>query len=261
MTSISDTHWLKANLDPAAGRAELGIRIPDLPPDDVQVRFTGRSGRANLEQAFEFYRFVLTHLPREQRGRFRLIDFGGGWGRVLRFFLRDYPAERFILFDCLTDAVECARSLKPPYAVLQNGVAPPLPLEAACADCCYAFSVFSHLSERACAGWLSHLGELLVPNGRLIFTTRGIRHIEFLRHSGSPSGRLPHPDELERRYAAGEFQFYPTGGGGELTDDFYGEAWITERWMDNSCRTLGFRRSEFVPEFGTVDQCVFVLTK
>jgi hypothetical protein len=86
-------------------------------------------------------------------------------------------------------------------------------------------------------------------------------HIEYLRNSRSPSGRLPHPDELERRYDAGEFQFYPTGGGGELTDDFYGEAWITEPWMNNHHRSLGFRRSEFFSEVGSVDQCVFVLTK
>src|SRR5262249_48345928 len=155
------------------GRTELGLSIPDLPPAEIQSRFTGRSGRANLEQAFQFYTFVLQHMPQQQRGRFRLIDFGGGWGRILRFFLREYSAERLVLFDCLTDAVKCAQSLNPPFSVHQNGVLPPLLLEKACADCCYAFSVFSHLSEPACVAWLSHLGELLVPNGKLIVTSRG----------------------------------------------------------------------------------------
>ncbi len=249
MNSIADNSWLNANLHPATGRAEFGIGVPDLPPVEIQLRFTGRHGRDNLQQAFDFYKFVLQHMPRESHGRLRLIDFGGGWGRVLRFFLREIPADRLVLFDCLTDAVECARSLNPPYAVEQNGVAPPLPLENACADCCYAFSVFSHLSERACSSWLAHLGELLMPGGKLIITTRGRVHIRHLRHlhpgtgllapvrrlfqrggtSHTPSlvTLLPHPDEIQRIYDTGVFQFYPTGGGGELTDDFYGESWIT----------------------------------
>lgn len=119
MNAISDNLWFVANLNPSAGRAELGIQIPELPPPEIQMRFTGRHGRVNLQQAFDFYAFVLKHLPREAQGRLRLVDFGGGWGRVLRFFLREFSAERLILFDCLTDAVECAKSLAPPFAVQQ----------------------------------------------------------------------------------------------------------------------------------------------
>ena len=48
LQSLSDTEWFEANLDPQAHRARLGIRIPDLPPDAVQVRFTARAGRDNL---------------------------------------------------------------------------------------------------------------------------------------------------------------------------------------------------------------------
>jgi hypothetical protein len=72
---------------------------------------------------------------------------------------------------------------------------------------------------------------------------------------------VPHPTDIERLYDSGAFQFYPTGGGGELTDDFYGETWITEKWMNEKYRSLGYSRYEFFTEFATVDQCVFVLTK
>ena len=72
---------------------------------------------------------------------------------------------------------------------------------------------------------------------------------------------LPHPRDIESRYRKNEFQFYPTGGGGELTDDFYGETWIPERWMAQRSRELGFRKCDFFREFGRVDQCVFVLTR
>lgn len=282
MTAIADNLWLDANLHPSKGRAEFGINIPDLPADGIQVRFGGRHGRDNLQPAFDFYKFVLQHMPSEQRGRLSVIDFGGGWGRILRFFLREFPATRLVLVDCLTDAIKCAQSLTSPYAIIQNEAVPPLPLEQACADCCYAFSVFSHLSEQACLSWLAHLGELLVPGGTLIFTTRGEAQIRLIRqllpnsdhinsdfragkdgaaHGHALTTLLPHPDELQRLYRSGKFQFYPTGGGGELTADFYGETWVPPQWMEANYRSLGFSQYEFFTEFATIDQCVFVLTK
>lgn len=278
---ISDEQWLAANLNPE-GHRDLGRRLPALPSEEVQVRFTGSCGAANLRQAFDFYRFVLLHMPKAEVGRYRVLDFGGGWGRITRFFLRECPADRLALLDCLTDAVETARSLDPPFQVFHTSVTPPLPFDGMVADCCIAFSVFSHLSKAACETWLLHLGTLLVPGGTLVITTRGKQQIDWIRTlhrrarwgflinllRGKPDGHednlvklLPDPDILERRYAAGEFQFYSTGGGGELTENFYGETWIPERWMRERHHELGFSRCEFYPEFDTVNQCVFVLVK
>ena len=157
-----------------------------------------------------------------------------------------------------------------------------MPFEKKVTDCCIAFSVFSHLSEQACEMWLRHLGELLVPGGTLIITTRGRQHIRWIRqlrraaswwslrnllrrprneHDDDLVRLLPHPDEIESRYRKGEFLFYPTGGGGELDQNFYGETWIPEEWMRERHRSLGFSRCEFFTEFATVNQCVFVLVK
>ena len=279
MHVISDEQWFEANLNPQARTAGLELSVPDLPPDAIQLRFTGRAGRGNLRQAFDFYKFVLGCLPHDSRGRYRLVDFGGGWGRILRFFLREFEADRLVLIDCLTDAVECARSLNPPFAVIQSNVKPPLPFKTDSVDTCYAFSVFSHLSEQACRDWLSHLSELLVEGGKLIITTRGEAQIGTLRQIARPIGYikrfikrkkdhihslltcLPRPNIVEELYDSGVFQFYPIGGGGELTEDFYGEAWIPELWMKQHYSSFGFSRYEFFPEFATIDQCTFVLTK
>lgn len=282
MQKMTDEQWLAANLDPKGEHQGLACRIPDLPSDEVQVRFTGACGAANLQQAFDFYRFVLRQLPQAEIGRYRVLDFGGGWGRITRFFLREYAAERLALVDCLTDAVETAHSLNPPFQVFHTGVQPPLPFPPASIDCCIAYSVFSHLSEAALVGWLRHLGELLVPGGTFIFTTRGEQQIDSIRrlrrlaplkamrallggarneHDDNLVRLLPHPDEIERRYHNGELQFYPTGGGGELSEQFYGETWIPEVWLKELHRALGFSRCEFFTEFDTVNQCVFVLEK
>jgi hypothetical protein len=274
MHSITDDQWFAANLSPEKNL--FGIPLPSLPSEDMQVLFTGKHGKANLQEAFDFYKFVLQHLPPENIGQFRLLDFGGGWGRIMRFFLREASAERLILVDCLTAAIECAQSLNPPFRVVQTDVNPPLPFNKEITDCCIAYSVFSHLSETSCISWLQHLSELIVSGGSLIFTTRGQMQIEVLRHLHRQTDRsihnlgrhaykllkkLPHPDEIALQYEDGNFIFYPTGGVGELTEDFYGEAWVPEKWMEERYRGLGFKRCQFFAEFSTIEQCVFVLTK
>lgn len=282
MVKITDEQWLAANLNPKADYPQLDFRIPDLPSEEVQVRFTGACGLVNLQQAFDFYRFVLQHMPKVETGRYCILDFGGGWGRITRFFLREYGADRLALVDCLTDAVDTARSLNPPFQVFHTDVQPPLPFDRGSIGCCIAFSVFSHLSQSALEGWLRHLGELLAPGGTLIFTTRGMQQIHWIRrlrrrtplnsvrtllgfsrneHDDNLLKLLPHPDEIEQRYQKGEFQFYPTGGGGELSENFYGETWIPETWLKERHRALGFSFCEFFTEFDTVNQCVFVLQK
>jgi hypothetical protein len=267
MEPISDHEWFDANLYPQMYRQKLGIRIPDLPPDEVQMRFTGRTGRENLQQAFDFYKFVLGNLPEHGLEGHQVLDFGGGWGRILRLFLREFEGERLILVDPLEDAINCARGLNPPFQIVHSNVTPPLSLQEGSVGLCYAFSVFSHLAERPCEDWLRHLGQLLGPGGKLIITTRGNWHIDYLRTLGQRNtpyllaGLLPSAEVILERYEQGVFQFYPTGGGGELSDEFYGETWIPKKWLDERYTAFGFRSCAFYTEFETVDQCVFVLTK
>lgn len=188
-----------------------------------------------------------------------------------------------MLADCLTEAIDCANGLRPPYKVVKNDVVPPLPFARASVETCYAFSVFSHLSEKAARNWITHLGEVLVDGGKLFITTRGPRQIEAVRsarsqvslikgilkrkilrrndHSTKLQTLLPHPDKVKELLEQGMFQWYPTGGGGELSDDFYGEAWIPKKWMQENHTSLGFRCYEFFPETGAINQCIFVLTK
>lgn len=264
---ISDHEWFEANLDPRNYRAKLGIRMPDLPPDDVQSAFTGKHGRPNLQQAFDFYKFVLARLPEGVLDKYDILDFGGGWGRVLRFFLREFEPERLIMADCMTQAVECARGLGSPFKIIHSNVNPPLPLKEDSIGLCYAFSVFSHLSEKVCSDWLRYFAKLLIPGGRLFITTRGRSHINYLETLSQTNsslallGRLPKPDVIRDRQANGVFQFYPGGGGRELTTDFFGEAWIPPGWLEERYVSFGFSSCEYFTEFQTVHQCVFVLTR
>lgn len=80
MEQISNDEWFEANLNPHEYRSTLGIGIPDLPCNEVQVRFNGRAGRENLQQAFDFYKFVLANMNKAGMDRQRVLDFGGWLG-------------------------------------------------------------------------------------------------------------------------------------------------------------------------------------
>ncbi len=267
---ISDTTWFEMNCTPGLKTKELSsIQVPLLPSDDIQLRFTGRTSRQNLEQAFEFYRFILTKVPSPES----VVDFGGGWGRILRFFLREVNPQKLYLVDCLTDAIMAAKATNPAFKIIQTLPGQTCPLDDASIDLVYAFSVFSHLSESFACENLKDFNRMLKPGGVVAFTTRGQQHLDFLREklAGPNTDRsghlfeaiqtLPNLDLIEKTIKAGEYQFFPTGGGGELSSQFYGETWIGEGWVKKNYRNLGYKKYEMFPEHGSVDQVTFILHK
>jgi hypothetical protein len=71
---IGDATWFELNCTPRLKTKEhSSIQVLLLPSDDIQLRFTGRTSQQNLEQAFEFYRFILTKAQSPELA----INFGG----------------------------------------------------------------------------------------------------------------------------------------------------------------------------------------
>lgn len=277
--SVSDADWFEMNCRPGTEVNIMGssFQVPLLPPDDVQLRFTGRTSRQNLEQAFEFYKLVLDQSTNLES----VVDFGGGWGRILRFFLREVKPDQLYLLDCLADAIDEAKRTNAPFHIIQTIPGQSFPLTNDSIDVVYAFSVFSHLSEAASRQSLREFSRILKKDGIAVITTRGQWHFDYLRkckasylskckalltnkpldHIEQVSQAIPDMDELEKALARGEYQFFPTGGGGELSSDFYGEAWIGENWIKENLRELGYSSYELYLEKGSIDQVTFVLHK
>ncbi len=263
---IDDTTWFELQFRPQDALKYYGIPLPGLPSDEVQMRYTARAGRDNLQQAFNFYRYVYSACELSQVNEPRILDFGGGWGRISRFFLRDTKPELIYIADCLSDAIDRLHATGNPCKILKNEPLPPIVGLDTHFDLIYAFSVFSHLSEQHLRAWLTYLMDCLRPGGHLVFTTRGCQFIDQLEqvHRENLSihsylkEKLPSPKEVRERYLKGEFQFYPTGGGEELTSDFYGEALIPRRYIEINYRSVLVDFTEAVPD---VDQSVVVLQK
>jgi SAM-dependent methyltransferase len=237
----SDDLWLWINTEGLRRVPEVRPYVPELPPSHLQVATHGNSGDAALRQGFEFYQLVRRLAERHHAVRSwdeaTVLDYGCGWGRITRFFVRDLPPERLLGVDCVEPMVRRSISCNP-FATFQCvDPLPPTALEPSSVDVVCAFSVFSHLSEEAHLRWLAEFRRLLRPGGVAILTTRPRGFIPELARLGKMaadgSGDLSvgaewfeHEDEWLARYDRGEYCFSPAGGTWAERGDFYGEALI-----------------------------------
>ena len=145
--NISDDEWFELQFNISEARTKYGIALPSLPSDDVQVGFTGLSGRPNLRQAFSFYQYLLAVTRIDRLTRPRIMDFGGGWGRVARLLLRETTPDQIVIVERMAFALACIRETGAAFHVVHSESAPPIRDLSGAFDLVFAYSVFSHLSE------------------------------------------------------------------------------------------------------------------
>jgi SAM-dependent methyltransferase len=196
------------------------------------------SGRELAEQSRAFYAKVLArhaqHGPEPMEGA-RVLDFGCGWGRLTRFFARDVGEGRLFGCDPSEAILDVCRQSRVPATLARTEPVPDrLPFTEPF-DLAYAFSVFTHLSERAHEACLRALHAALRPEAILVVT---IRPPEYLR-----TDPLLHPalvalgDEPRARLEEPRYLFAAHGAEPlNLQDEVdYGDsvvtlAYVRERW-------------------------------
>ena len=260
---VDEDFWLWCFTEGYRIDERLRALLPSFPPEEVQCRFTGAAGDATIREAFQFYSIV-KKLHREH-GRSPLVsvlDFGCGWGRIIRLFSRDIEAERLWGVDCMAPAIEICSDTNRHARFDLIAPFPPTSLPNDTFDVVYAYSVFSHLSEEAHLAWLSEFRRVLKPGGILVVTTRPREFIldcARMREAidrpfwtAGPAMSFLDTNNALDRYDRGEFLFEPVGGGDVLAASFFGETCIPRRYVVEQWSRL----FEFVAYFDDRQLCI-----
>lgn len=236
--ALDDEEWLEVLKRSVSEPVIEGVEFPGFPQEELQSLIHGGFGEQAVLEAWTFFRFCRDNTYRSAEGAagLRLLDFGSGWGRISRPFMRDFgPAD---LFAYEPNLLFCsvARALNPHVCFLHGPNLPDRSLPADWFDVVVGYSVFSHLPRQSTGAWLAELNRALRPGGWCVLTTWGRRFLERLE---ADEARMLGGEEIEwhprivieaagdvrarlREYDEGEFVF--------LGDEskLYGDAAISE---------------------------------
>jgi SAM-dependent methyltransferase len=218
--------------------------LPDVPDAALQATWNGTSGVALAAQTVAFYTKVVElnarHGARWSLDESRVLDFGCGWGRLTRSFIRDVAPGSLFGCDPVAPILDVCRSNGVPAHLAQSDFVPErLPFDQSF-DLIYAFSVFTHLSEQAHRASLRAIHDALVPGGLLVVTVRPPQYLRVSPLLGPALAALG--SDPERRLAEPLYLFAPHDGqplGAETVDGevTYGEtvvtpAYIRQEWTE-----------------------------
>jgi SAM-dependent methyltransferase len=188
---INDDYWLWLNTEGSRLSADLRALLPGLPKDKkLEYAAVTLKGEENLLYGFQVYQ-SFKRIYEKHRGDLSrcdsILDFGCGWGRMIRFFLRDVSPATLWGVDPWKEFIEAARETNKWCHFDTIEPLPPTSFEPGSFGLIYCYSVFSHLSEDVHKRWLAELSRILKPGGLLIATTLGRDHIEWISQLRTPA--------------------------------------------------------------------------
>ena len=213
--------------------------LPTMPADEVQRAWTGLAGVELLRQSCAFVRSVElafcknVHRPLKHA---TILDYGCGWGRLIRLMYHYSPPEKIFGVDPWDQSIELCRShgLKGNLAICDY-VPDSLPFgNDAGFDLIYAFSVFTHLSERTAQRVLRVMRSCIDANGLLALTVRPMEYWD-VHGEGFPAGL--NAQTMKSRHVEGGFAFIPHHREPIDGDITYGDTtisfdYIRRNWTD-----------------------------
>ena len=180
---LTNSQWLKVLIRSISHSEVEGVPMPGFPPNSHQTSTHGTSGRNALIEAGRFFALVESYARAAGRPineSTRVLDFGCGWGRMLRPFLNRVDAQNLYGADVRSESVQYARELNPFSQFFVVDGMPPMPFEDSSFDLIIAYSVFSHLNEDVSREWVKEITRVIQPGGLVFFTTQGSDFLDFV---------------------------------------------------------------------------------
>ncbi|MDM0077390.1 class I SAM-dependent methyltransferase [Variovorax sp. J2P1-59] len=154
----------------------LRRHLPRMASDEIQRNWTGTSGYHLLQQSCAFVRSIENNY-RNFSGRSlqdaTILDYGCGWGRLMRLMYKYTDPSNLYGCDPWDRSIEiCRESGVAGHLAVSDYLPSTLPFGDLKFDLIYAFSVFTHLSERAAATAMSACRKAISSDGIMALTIR-----------------------------------------------------------------------------------------
>ncbi len=275
-SGLKDDEWIELVIRSVSEPIIAGVEFPGLPEPKLQWAMVGSSGDAALRDAASFYLEIKNYCHKHDLGfgdHTRILDFGCGFGRHYRFFLKDVPSKNLIGTDLDESFIATCKKTIPMGTFQTNEAWPSSIFQNNYFDLIYAYSVFSHLSEELGLAWIKEFTRILRPRGIVMVTTHSRRLIDYCA-SLRKRTEFDHPwqeraakhafletAQAHADYDEGKFLFAMTGEpGGIRKPELYGMAvispsYIRRHWLDH------FDFIDFVDDRDRIQQAMIVLQK
>lgn len=253
---VDDDFWYWAHTEGFRKSAALRAILPGMPDEKLQFQSVGRVGdvalKEGLAESIELKK-IYEGVVGDFAACHNVLDFGCGWGRTIRFFLKDIDPSRLWGTDVYDEMIKfCQRSFKWGN-FRQNDPFPPTGFFEGMFDLVYAVSVFSHLSEDAHKKWLEEFSRILRPGGLIIATTRGREFITLCRETRKEKNLTSVTKHLPTLFTNTEQWLAAYDNGGFCFDsstDVYGDF---SEWLGEACIPRDYVLKYWTTQFNLID--------
>lgn len=213
--------------------------MPMMASDEVQRAWTGNAGHILLRQSTNFIRTVVSayhSLNNKPLSKGTVLDFGCGWGRLIRLIYKYVPIDNVYGVDPWDRSLEeCNKCNLHGKLFLSDYLPRNLPTPADVKfDLIIAFSVFTHLSEKATHIAVETLTKVLTNDGIIAIT---IRPVEYW---SSHVERLTEPvvDKMINQHMRSGFAFFSHNGKQFEGEATYGDTSMTVEYIRSTFTDL-----------------------
>ncbi len=157
----------------------------------------------------------------------RVLDFGIGWGRVARLWMKYLPPDQVYGCDAWEKSIDLAKKCRLKNTIVHSdSLLDTLPFPEESFDLIYAMSIFTHLDEQAFVSCFKGISKMLKRNGGFLLTVRPNIFWETLR-----------PDLPDRVLLSNTLGFVFKHGS---FDPNFGDTTVDFNWLAELAKTCGF---------------------
>ncbi|HQF63173.1 MAG TPA: class I SAM-dependent methyltransferase [Anaerolineaceae bacterium] len=274
LNNLTDDEWLDYLLHEIEIPQQYKDIIPQMPPEAVQRHYTGSTGRYTLMESLDFFKLAQKHIAEQKiknQAQKKLLDFGCGWGRITRMWLKSIPGKNIFAVDPVDEMIDLCKKSIPHVNFFISNPAPPLSyFQEDMFTFVTAYSVFSHLSEQYLNLWFKEFARVMAKDALLFATTRSR---SFITHFQSVRNKNEYPDYANgqrqcfsdavtalEEYDNGHILHQPMGGE-SFSHPYYGETCIPAPYFSRF--NTDFEILEFIPElpYETNQACIILKKK